>query len=201
MDVTIPVTALCIGAMGLGVWELLKTGARDVLAAASLFEGALLATVGINLLLPNVFPIGALGALGLGWYRVSAALQSRVRAIKELPESSERKAEALLLLYDHGDRVRNRIDASFKGLLGWVSMAVVGLGSLGLIGAGLAYDTWPLMALGSIAGFLPFAAASNRIVQGAELHSIEEETLALLGGQEPGGLVEGGSETLKPPVG
>lgn len=182
MDLTLPLILVAALMALLGIRDLLRSGARDLLPHAVGMEAVLLASVVAFTLLPP----SALSALTLlvplvafpiAWSRLDRVLPERMRRLGGALAEAREAGELRLLAHDRLDEIDARRGRWSLGGLAALLSLLCGV-------AGVQYTNAPLLLLSAITAFYPIARLSRHYVEGSEIELLRR-TLAAPDAEAP----------------
>lgn len=169
------ITLLASGSFVLGVWDLLKRPAKDILAGVGLIEVGLVTGAVAQIFYPSGFLVGVVLGVTLGGWLLIRVLARRVgedeRAVFGTPDVASR----LLVLQDRLDALGvpgGRLQQIGSGLF----IGLVMFSAVGLLFIGLSYAAWIPLLLGSVLCFLPITQIARGFIE-REQRSILESDL------------------------
>lgn len=187
-DKTLLVILMAIASVAMGVWDLWKGRARDVLLAVSLAEGALLAGAALEALFPGGIVVGLAVATIAGVKSVSRIGAAREEELKKALGAVPDVASRLLVLHDRVDG-RTIEETGLQKAGRMVLTGCLGLVGVGMMAMGLTYDVWQASVVGIGMAFFPLShltsavtASQERARLGSMITSLEKTEDLLVSG-------------------
>jgi len=183
MDVTVPLTLMALGAVAVGLWDLVKSNGRDVLRVSGFLELGLVLGAVSQIVVPGGFLIGAIGGFALASSSFDRISKARAADLDARLAAAPDDATSLLAVHDRIDTLVDPTNGVRQAgvFLSLLFMLFLGLG---LISMGLRYDIWFTLLLGSLVLLLP-ATQGTRFLADFEERRLLHERLTELEGHRP----------------
>lgn len=171
MDGWTSVGILAGSSVTLGILDLYRGQAQDVLAAVATAELGVLLGALLSIVIPGGLVLGALGGVALAWNRLSAIRSNRHRELQASLAEAQSDGEVRLALHDRADALSART-LRWSGLRGILTFGVLGTAAVWSLGAGIWMHSVVATVLGAALAFLPVSVMAERFVTNSELAEV-----------------------------
>jgi hypothetical protein len=168
------ITLLAGGSLAMGVWDLLKRPAKDILPGAGLVEVGLFGGAVAQIFYPSGFLVGVVLGVTLGGWLLIRVLARRVSEDERTVFTASDGASRLLALQDRLDTLgarRGRLQRIGSGIF----IGLIMLSAVGLLFIGLSYDTWAPLLLGAVMFFLPITQIARGLIEREQRSILESD--------------------------
>lgn len=169
------ITLLAGGSLVMGVWDLLKRPAKDILLGVGVVEAGLVGGAVAQIFYSSGFMVGVVLGVTLGGWALIRALARRVGEDERAVFTASDGASRLLALQDRLDALGapgGRLQRIGSGIF----IGLIMLSAVGLLFIGLSYGTLIPLLLGAVMFFLPITQIARGFIE-REQRSILESDL------------------------